>query len=105
MITQTTEYFDSEYQQRQDDAALDAAADGASDGWEGLEPQFPTDSAYMSGFLRGKLAKTELILNQCQTTLQSLKARACDQQTKLDYLGRSLEIVANRVLPDEGDEF
>jgi len=106
MITQTTEYFDEQYQRHQDDALLDLEADGASDGWHSREPEHPNDSVYMSGFFRGKLAKTELILEQCQAMIGAIKSRAADQQSRLDFLGRTLEIVVNRVLPeDESGEF
>jgi len=103
MLAHDTEYFDTQYQQRQDDCLLDLAADGASDGWEGREPELPFDSAYMSGFFRGKLAKTELILEQCQSLIESTRKRYGDQQSKLDYLSRTLEIVVNRVSDDEGE--
>lgn len=102
-MLQDLDYFDQQYQQRQDDAALDLQADGAADGFDNREAQFPADSAYMSGFLRGKLAKTELILRQCQTTLKSLKERSSEQQSRLNFIRRSLEIVVNRVMPEDGE--
>jgi len=102
-MLQDLDYFDQQYQSRQDDAALDAQADGASDGFDGKEAQMPFDSAYMSGYWQGKQAKTGILLDQCLSTLEAVKSRACYQQSRLDHLGRMLEIVANRVLPEEGE--
>ncbi|WP_250125516.1 hypothetical protein [Chroococcidiopsis sp. CCMEE 29] len=84
MLAHDTAYFDEQYQERQDDCILDLEADGARDGWEGREPEHPNDSVYMSGFFRGKLAKTELILEQCQAMIGSIRNKASDQQSKLD---------------------
>jgi len=102
-MLQDIDYLDQQWQRTQDEIALDLAADGAAHGFEGREPELPFDSAYMSGFFRGKLAKTELILEQCQALIESTRKRYGDQQSKLDYLSRTLEIVVNRVSDDEGE--
>jgi hypothetical protein len=102
-MLQDIEFLDEQWQRTQDEIALDLAADGASHGFEGREPEMPFDSAYMSGFFQGKLAKTNLILEQCQATLTSLRKRHGDQQSRLDYLGETLQIVVNRISDAEGE--
>ncbi|WP_250126041.1 hypothetical protein [Chroococcidiopsis sp. CCMEE 29] len=89
MMSYEQQYFDNEYQFRQDDALLEMMADAASDGFHGKDLE-SNDPDYLQAYYQGKQRRIALLLDETERMLGVVKTTLGTQESRLATLTQEL---------------